>query len=93
MTESSSLAPRDSGFDPKRDLLASVVVFLVALPLCIGIAVAVGVSPGKALITGIIGGVIVGAVGGCPLQVCGPSMLPCSTSPRTTVLTPSGVPV
>lgn len=73
MTESNSLAARDSTFDFKRDLLASVVVFLVALPLCIGIAVAVGVSPGKALITGIIGGVIVGAVGGCPLQVCGPA--------------------
>ncbi len=73
MTESSSYAPRDSGFDVKRDLLASVVVFLVALPLCIGIAVAVGVSPGKALITGIIGGIVVGAVGGCPLQVCGPA--------------------
>lgn len=73
MTELNSLAARESGFDPKRDLLASIVVFLVALPLCIGIAVAVGVSPGKALITGIIGGIVVGALGGCPLQVCGPA--------------------
>jgi MFS superfamily sulfate permease-like transporter len=73
MTDAKSLAQRDSGFDAKRDLLASIVVFLVALPLCIGIAVAVGVSPGKALITGIIGGIVVGAFGGCPLQVCGPA--------------------
>ena len=42
----------------KNDLLSSVVVFLVALPLCIGIAVAVGVSPARALITGIIGGLV-----------------------------------
>lgn len=73
MTDLGAPAPRDSGFDAKRDLLASIVVFLVALPLCIGIAVAVGVSPGKALITGIIGGVVVGALGGCPLQACGPA--------------------
>jgi MFS superfamily sulfate permease-like transporter len=71
--ESVTKASREGGFDLKRDLLASIVVFLVALPLCIGIAVAVGVSPGKALITGIIGGIVVGAIGGCPLQVCGPA--------------------
>lgn len=68
-----ALPPSKNEFDLKRDLLASIVVFLVALPLCIGIAVAVGVSPGRALITGIIGGIIVGAIGGCPLQVCGPA--------------------
>ena len=44
----------------RSDFLASVVVFLVALPLCIGIAVAVGVSPARALLTGIIGGIVVG---------------------------------
>ena len=43
----------------KSDLLSSIVVFLVALPLCIGIAVAVGVNPARALITGIIGGLVV----------------------------------
>jgi len=64
---------RSMEFDFRRDLLASIVVFLVALPLCIGIAVAVGVSPGRALITGIIGGIVVGVLGGCPLQVCGPA--------------------
>ena len=42
-----------------RDLTASVVVFLVAMPLCMGIAVASGVPPEKGLITGIIGGIVV----------------------------------
>ena len=57
----------------REDFLASIVVFLVALPLCIGIAVAVGVSPARALITGIIGGAVVGFFAGCPLQVSGPA--------------------
>ncbi len=57
----------------QRDFLASLVVFLVALPLCIGIAVAVGVSPARALITGIIGGLVVGMIAGSPLQVSGPA--------------------
>ncbi len=57
----------------KQDLLASVVVFLVALPLCLGIAIASGVPPAAGLVTGIIGGVLVGALAGCPLQVSGPA--------------------
>ena len=57
----------------RADFLASLVVFLVALPLCIGIAVAVGVNPARALITGIIGGLIVGIFAGSPLQVSGPA--------------------
>lgn len=57
----------------RDDFLASIVVFLVALPLCIGIAVAVGVSPARALLTGIIGGIIVGYFSGSPLQVSGPA--------------------
>ena len=57
----------------REDFLASIVVFLVALPLCIGIAVAVGVSPARALITGIIGGLVVGFFAGSPLQVSGPA--------------------
>lgn len=56
-----------------RDLLASVVVFLVALPLCMGIAIASGAPPAAGLITGIIGGIIVGLIGGAPLQVSGPA--------------------
>lgn len=57
----------------RNDFLASIVVFLVALPLCIGISVAVGVNPALGLITGIIGGLVVGALAGSPLQVSGPA--------------------
>ncbi len=55
------------------DFLASTVVFLVALPLCIGIAVACGVSPERGLVTGIIGGIVVGVFSGAPLLVSGPA--------------------
>jgi MFS superfamily sulfate permease-like transporter len=57
----------------REDLLASVVVFLVALPLAMGIAIASGVPPALGLITGIIGGIVVGALAGAPLQVSGPA--------------------
>jgi len=56
-----------------NDIVASVVVFLVALPLCMGISIASGVPPALGLITGIIGGLVVGALSGAPLQVSGPA--------------------
>ncbi|MBS7458135.1 SulP family inorganic anion transporter [Coralloluteibacterium stylophorae] len=56
-----------------RDLLGSVVVFLVALPLCMGVAIASGMPPAAGLITGIVGGILVGAIAGSPLQVSGPA--------------------
>lgn len=60
-----------------KDLLASIVVFLVALPLCMGIAIASGVPSEKAaavgIISGIVGGLVVGLVAGSPLQVTGPA--------------------
>jgi MFS superfamily sulfate permease-like transporter len=56
-----------------RDALSSVVVFLVALPLCLGIAIASGVPPALGLISGIIGGLVIGAIAGSPLQVSGPA--------------------
>lgn len=56
-----------------RDFSASLVVFLVALPLCMGIALASGAPPAKGLITGIIGGLVVGFLAGSPLQVSGPA--------------------
>lgn len=56
-----------------KDFLASIVVFLVALPLCMGIAIASGVPPALGLITGIVGGIIVGTLAGSPLQVSGPA--------------------
>jgi MFS superfamily sulfate permease-like transporter len=72
---SASAAPGEAPAGGKfvRDFTASVVVFLVALPLCMGIAVASGVPAEKGLITGIIGGVIVGFLAGSPLQVSGPA--------------------
>jgi MFS superfamily sulfate permease-like transporter len=61
----------------RRDFLASIVVFLVALPLCMGIALASGAPPEKAaavgIITGIVGGLVVGILGGSALQVSGPA--------------------
>lgn len=56
-----------------REGLASLVVFLVALPLCMGIAVAAGVPPAMGLVSGIIGGIVVGSLAGSPLQVSGPA--------------------
>jgi MFS superfamily sulfate permease-like transporter len=57
----------------KQDLLASLVVFLVALPLCMGIALASGAPVSAGLITGIVGGLLVGSLAGSPLQVSGPA--------------------
>ena len=57
----------------RDEMLASVVVFLVALPLCMGIAIASGAPPAAGLITGIIGGIVVGVIAGAPLQVSGPA--------------------
>ncbi|MFL5328233.1 MAG: SulP family inorganic anion transporter [Gemmataceae bacterium] len=55
------------------DLPASIVVFMVALPLCLAIAQACGVPPEAGIITGIIGGLVLGWLAGCPLQVSGPA--------------------
>ena len=57
----------------RQDFLASIVVFLVALPLCMGIAIASGVPVAAGLITGIVGGLLVGWFSGSPLQVSGPA--------------------
>ncbi len=56
-----------------KDASASVVVFLVALPLCMGVSIASGMPPTAGLITGIIGGLVVGFLAGSPLQVSGPA--------------------
>ncbi|MFH8894334.1 SulP family inorganic anion transporter [Streptomyces sp. NPDC017949] len=55
------------------DILASLVVFLVALPLCIGVAAASGVPIALGIISGIIGGLVVGFLPGSSLQVSGPA--------------------
>ncbi len=56
-----------------RDLRAGVVVFLVALPLCLGIALASGAELFTGLLAGIIGGVVVGLISGSHTSVSGPA--------------------
>ena len=55
------------------DLPASFVVFLVALPLSMGIAIASGAPVTAGLVTGIVGGLVAGMLAGAPLQVSGPA--------------------
>ncbi|MDG9702533.1 SulP family inorganic anion transporter [Streptomyces sp. DH37] len=57
----------------KQDVAASLVVFLVALPLCVGVAVASGVPAELGLVTGIVGGIVTGLMPGSSLQVSGPA--------------------
>ncbi|MFM2337225.1 MAG: hypothetical protein RL115_418 [Bacteroidota bacterium] len=57
----------------KSDIPAGLVVFLVALPLCIAIAVASGATPFSGLIAGIVGGLVVGSLSNSPLSVSGPA--------------------
>ncbi|MDO6759940.1 SulP family inorganic anion transporter [Tamlana sp. 2_MG-2023] len=57
----------------KNDLPSSIVVFFVALPLCLGIALASGAPLFSGVIAGIIGGVVVGALSGSKLGVSGPA--------------------
>lgn len=57
----------------KNDIPASIVVFFVALPLCLGIALASGAPLFSGLISGIIGGIVVGALSGSKIGVSGPA--------------------
>lgn len=57
----------------RADFTASLVVFLVALPLCVGVAVASGVPAELGLVTGIVGGIVTGLMRGSSLQVSGPA--------------------
>lgn len=57
----------------KYDLPASIVVFFVAVPLCLGIALASGAPLFAGLIAGIVGGIVVGSASGSPLGVSGPA--------------------
>jgi len=57
----------------KSDLPAAVVVFFVALPLCLGIALASGAPLFSGLIAGIIGGIVVGMLSGSQIGVSGPA--------------------
>lgn len=55
------------------DLSASVAVFLIALPLSLGIALATGAPLQAGLVAAGVGGLVAGRIGGCPLQVSGPA--------------------
>ncbi|MFI1197997.1 STAS domain-containing protein [Streptomyces sp. BHT-5-2] len=57
----------------RADFTASLVVFLVAVPLCVGVAVASGVPAELGLVTGIVGGLVTGLLPGSSLQVSGPA--------------------
>jgi MFS superfamily sulfate permease-like transporter len=57
----------------KSDFPASIIVFLVAVPLCLGIALASGAPLFSGIIAGIVGGIVVGALSGSPLGVSGPA--------------------
>ena len=67
--------PQSHGFlaNLKYDLPASIVVFLVATPLCLGIALASGAPLFAGIIAGIVGGIVVGSLSGSPLGVSGPA--------------------
>ena len=57
----------------KSDIPASIVVFFVAIPLCLGIALASGAPLFSGLIAGIIGGIVVGSISGSHIGVSGPA--------------------
>ncbi len=68
------IASRNSVFTNLRyDIPASIVVFLVAVPLCLGIALASGAPLFSGIIAGIVGGIVVGSLSGSSLGVSGPA--------------------
>ncbi len=66
---------KNTGFfsNIKNDAVAGVIVFLIALPLCLGIAQASGAPLFSGLVAGIIGGIVVGTLSGSQLSVVGPA--------------------
>lgn len=57
----------------KFDFIAAIVVFLVAIPLCLGVALASGAPLFSGIISGIVGGIVVGALSGSQVSVSGPA--------------------
>jgi MFS superfamily sulfate permease-like transporter len=72
MQEAAS-APKGLFSNLKNDIPAAVVVFFVALPLCLGIALASGAPLFSGLIAGIVGGIVVGVISGSQVGVSGPA--------------------
>lgn len=73
-TRSQSLGHRQRLFEhPAEDILSGIVVFLVALPLCLGIALASGAPLISGLISGIIGGLVIGYISQSHTSVSGPA--------------------
>lgn len=68
-----SEAPSSTASSRRGDLTAGLVVFLVALPLCLGIALASGAPLVGGLIAGVVGGLIVGALSASEVSVSGPA--------------------
>ena len=60
-------------YNLRKDFLASIIVFLIALPLAIGISIACGLPIYTGIVSGIIGGIVVGSFSGNSLQVSGPA--------------------
>src|SRR6188768_2731372 len=60
-------------YSPARDLTAGMVVFLVALPLCLGVALASNAPLFAGLVAGIVGGILVGTLSGSHTSVSGPA--------------------
>jgi MFS superfamily sulfate permease-like transporter len=60
-------------YNLRHDLPASIVVFLVALPLCLGVALASGAPLFSGIIAGVVGGIVVSVLSGSALSVSGPA--------------------
>lgn len=57
----------------KSNFAPGLVVFLVALPLCLGIALASGAPPLSGIIAGVVGGIVIGAISNSHISVSGPA--------------------
>ena len=64
---------RRPAISPREDLPAALVVFLVALPLCLGIALASGAPLLAGVVSGVVGGIVVGGLSGSQVSVSGPA--------------------